>query len=243
MSMRAADADRERYVELLQQAFVEGRLSREEHDERIEAAYKATTFAELTPLLLDLPIDPARLPTLPIGALRPTVPLGQVPQRRVVGQMQVDESPIVAVFAQAKRNGRWGVPPSQVAVAVFGSVTVDLREAMLSVASTQLKVSAIFGEVTVLVPDDIRVDVAGTGVFGEYKRVDDREESLRGGQPATDAPFIKVTGAAVFGTVSVIIVSSPTTGSDRELPRADPGPASPPPELPPATGGVATPGA
>jgi DUF1707 SHOCT-like domain/Domain of unknown function (DUF4190) len=53
--MRAADADRDRVVELLNTAFTEGRLSREEYDGRLEKAFSARTYADLDRLLADLP--------------------------------------------------------------------------------------------------------------------------------------------------------------------------------------------
>jgi len=53
--LRVADADRERLVEELHEHTVAGRLSAEEFEERIGAAYRATTFADLAALRADLP--------------------------------------------------------------------------------------------------------------------------------------------------------------------------------------------
>jgi hypothetical protein len=59
-AMRASDQDRESAAELLREAYVEGRLSREELDERAAAAYSATTRGELRDLTADLPLPSAR---------------------------------------------------------------------------------------------------------------------------------------------------------------------------------------
>lgn len=56
-SIRASDADRERVVELLRQHSAEGRLSSEEFDERLSAAYAAKTMGALAELTTDLPVD------------------------------------------------------------------------------------------------------------------------------------------------------------------------------------------
>lgn len=56
-SIRASDADRERVVELLRQHSAEGRLSSEEFDERMSAAYAAKTMGALAELTTDLPVD------------------------------------------------------------------------------------------------------------------------------------------------------------------------------------------
>jgi class 3 adenylate cyclase len=53
--MRASDADRERVAELLRRHYGAGRISEEELDERMEAAYAARTTTELTELTRDLP--------------------------------------------------------------------------------------------------------------------------------------------------------------------------------------------
>ena len=64
-SLRASDADRERFVETLRQHHVEGRLTADELAERTERAYAARTFADLDALGTDLP--PLSSPAPPPG--------------------------------------------------------------------------------------------------------------------------------------------------------------------------------
>jgi type IV secretory pathway VirB2 component (pilin) len=52
---RACDADRERVVEFLNVAYGEGRLSRDEFDDRLDSAFSARTYADLEQILTDLP--------------------------------------------------------------------------------------------------------------------------------------------------------------------------------------------
>ncbi|MFI7598387.1 DUF1707 domain-containing protein [Actinoplanes sp. NPDC049681] len=54
-SMRAADADRHTVAEQLKSALDEGRLSLAEYDERVRDVYAARTYADLMPLVADLP--------------------------------------------------------------------------------------------------------------------------------------------------------------------------------------------
>jgi len=54
-AMRAASADRERAVDVLKAGFTEGRLTQDEYNERMNRAYAARTYAELTALTADLP--------------------------------------------------------------------------------------------------------------------------------------------------------------------------------------------
>jgi len=52
---RASDADRDRTAGLLNAAFGEGRLTADEHDQRLSATYAARTWQQLRQLTLDLP--------------------------------------------------------------------------------------------------------------------------------------------------------------------------------------------
>jgi hypothetical protein len=53
--LRASDADRDTAAGVINSALAEGRLTAEEHSERLDAIYAAKTHAELVPLLDDLP--------------------------------------------------------------------------------------------------------------------------------------------------------------------------------------------
>jgi hypothetical protein len=74
---RASHADREQVVGALQAAFVQGRLTADELDERVGQALAARTYAQLTALTTDLPADPA--PARPPAPARQPTP---APARR-----------------------------------------------------------------------------------------------------------------------------------------------------------------
>ena len=56
--MLAANADRERAIDVLKASFAEGRLTRAEHDDRTARVYAARTYGELGALIADLPAGP-----------------------------------------------------------------------------------------------------------------------------------------------------------------------------------------
>lgn len=60
--LRAADADRERMAAFLGQCYAEGRLNAEELSTRVEAAYRAVTYADLAAVASDLPTAPVARP-------------------------------------------------------------------------------------------------------------------------------------------------------------------------------------
>jgi Domain of unknown function (DUF1707)/Domain of unknown function (DUF4190) len=76
--MRAADVDRDRVVEILKVAFSEGRLSKDEYDDRVEAALSARTYADLDLLVSDLPAGQMMAPPMPTTVMRPVPPVARV---------------------------------------------------------------------------------------------------------------------------------------------------------------------
>ena len=54
----AANADRERAVDVLKAGFAEGRLTKAEHDDRVGRVYAARTYGELGSLIADLQAGP-----------------------------------------------------------------------------------------------------------------------------------------------------------------------------------------
>jgi hypothetical protein len=94
--MRCSSADRERAIDVLKAAFAEGRLTRDEFEERSGQVLRSQTYAQLAALTADLPVGP-------LGALiRPQPPYPQqmsypqqlpypvaVPHRRPVNSLAV----------------------------------------------------------------------------------------------------------------------------------------------------------
>jgi uncharacterized protein DUF4190/uncharacterized protein DUF1707 len=56
--MLAANADRERAIDVLKAGFAEGRLTKAEYDERTARVHTARTYGELSALIADLPAGP-----------------------------------------------------------------------------------------------------------------------------------------------------------------------------------------
>ena len=84
-AIRASDSDRESAVEILRQAYTDGRLDLNEFDERTTAAYAAKTWADLRQLTSDLPVDAvlgADIGKPPVAAGTPGRPGMQEPSDR-----------------------------------------------------------------------------------------------------------------------------------------------------------------
>ena len=56
--IRASDKERESVVDVLRDAYTDGRLTLDEFEERTSAAYASKTWADLRELTTDLPVEP-----------------------------------------------------------------------------------------------------------------------------------------------------------------------------------------
>ncbi|MGW5738677.1 MULTISPECIES: DUF1707 SHOCT-like domain-containing protein [Streptomyces] len=185
--LRASDADRDRTADILREALAEGRLTAEEHGERIDGVYRAKTMGELKPLVSDLPAasDTA------YRAVRPE-PVPSRPSDGVVPPV-ADEN-LVAVFSSSVRKGRWRVSRRTHAYAIFGSVEIDLSEAIFEQRQVVIRAISVFGDVQIRVPENISLRGNGTGVLGNFE-VDTLDSAER------DAPVVFVDGFAVLGNI------------------------------------------
>ncbi|MEU7165177.1 DUF1707 domain-containing protein [Streptomyces morookaense] len=179
--IRASDAERERVAEALRTAVAEGRLDMEEFGERLEAAYKARTHAELVPLVRDLPETPASASPSP---------------RKYEAGARATSRGAVAVFGGFARRGPWTVGRTFTAFTLWGGGRIDLREAQFEDRETVIRCFALFGGMGVLVPPDLDVEVRGFALFGGFG-------DKATGPGALGAPKVRVTGLALWGGVGV----------------------------------------
>ncbi len=63
--LRASTADRERVIEVLKTGFTEGRLTKDEYDDRVALTYAARTYADLATVTADLPGGQVVVPSWP----------------------------------------------------------------------------------------------------------------------------------------------------------------------------------
>ena len=187
-NLRASDADRDQVATLLSTAYAEGRLSREEHDERIDQLMAAKTFDDLIPITRDLVIVGPRAPvTTPQSSSRFAIDTtGQNPE----------SDKMIAIFGGVTRKGRWRVRKNTHALALFGGMDLDLRDAIFEAPVVEISGFWCFGGLDIKVPEGIEIQDQTAGIFGG---TDVRDV----GDPAPGAPTLVIKGVSLFGGVSI----------------------------------------
>jgi hypothetical protein len=185
--MRASDADREQVATVLSTAYAEGRLTREEHDERIDQLMAAKTFDDLIPITRDLVIVGTPSPVAAQAASRFTID---------TAAQSLEPDRMIAIFGGVTRKGRWRVRKNIQSLTLFGGTDLDLRDAIFEAPMVEISGFWCFGGLDIKVPEGIEVRDQTAGIFGG---TDVRDI----GDPAPGAPTLVIKGASLFGGVSV----------------------------------------
>ena len=188
--LRASDADRDSAAAVINNALAEGRLSAEEHSERLDAIFSAKTHAELVPILDDLPA--ARGLRQELASPRPSsadLDLAHAQQRG--GRM-------IAIFSGVSRKGVWHPEPVTRVLAVFGGAELDYRDAVLPGPEIVLDATAVLGGVEIIVPPEMRVVDNGTAILGGRDITGDAAEAV-----GPDSPLLRIEGICVLGGIEV----------------------------------------
>jgi len=189
--LRASDTDRDQVVEVLRDALMAGRLTQDEHAERLEQTLQARTLGELEPITQDLAV-PGQ-PFRPAAAM-PVPSSSRVPIEEPANPQDSFDT-VIGIFGGGERKGRWRVKRRTNALALFGGCDLDMRDAVFEGREVTVYAFAVFGGIDITVPEGVEVRSQGVGIFGGF-----------GGRGSTDfdpaAPVVIVKGLALFGGVS-----------------------------------------
>ena len=185
-NLRASDADRDQVATLLTTAYAEGRLSKDEHDERLDQLLQAKTFDDLIPLTSDLVVVAPTAPRRPRPRASPSTP-----------PSTTDETDRhIAIFGGVTRKGDWRVRRKTQSLALFGGMDLDMREAVFEAPVVEITGFWCFGGLDIKVPEGMQVRDQTAGIFGG---TDVRDL----GEPIPGAPTLVIKGVTLFGGVSV----------------------------------------
>ncbi|MEJ7787334.1 MAG: DUF1707 domain-containing protein [Solirubrobacteraceae bacterium] len=176
---RISDAGRERAVERLNDALVEGRVTVPEFEERFDAVHAAVYQADLRVPLTGLPAD--EISSLTAGG----------------GRSDADVLVLRAGAGGLKRAGAWVVPARMQVKSGMGSVELDFSETKIQHRVVQIELKLGTGSAKLLLPDDATANLdALVATTGSIK-------SNVASQPSARAPHFVVLGRTRLGSVTV----------------------------------------
>ena len=184
--LRASDADRDAVAEVLHTAYAEGRLTMDEHDDRVSAALAAKTFADLSPLTEDLVLT------------RPAELVARTNQSSVIvpegASDEVDAMNVV--MSTVNRTGPWRMRAHSISNNFLGTVKLDLSEATFDAPVVEIQTTIVMGTLLLRVPEGTRIKDEATNMMASttIKEI---------GTPDPSMPLIVIRGSNIMGDIKV----------------------------------------
>lgn len=158
-----AHIDQEAAMEELRERFAHGDISLDELRNLMGAIMVTTDPVELQAILNQLP--PSQSGSRALSQSASSLPMNRSYRG---GRPMTTGSSITAVFGSVdRRSVFWELGPELDVTALFGEVKLDVRMARLTAEESTLRLNAVFGEISVIVPAGMRVFIDGSARFGE----------------------------------------------------------------------------
>jgi hypothetical protein len=176
---------RQQVIARLSECFATDVLEVDELERRLDLAHAARTVAELDQLVADL--GPATsMALVPVA----TTAIDD-PHRAASKKLRV-------IFGNVERRGSWSVPRKLDLRVLFGNAELDLREASLAPGVTTIDVRVTMGNLELIVPPDLSIDVDVSSFMGS---VEDRHRVPPDPDPAR--PVLRIVGAVRLGNLEL----------------------------------------
>jgi len=182
--LRASDADRERAAETLRRAAGDGRLTMDELDERLNAAYDSRTRAELERLVADVLVPGGERGPVAAARGRLTVRPGEGGARW-----------LVSIMGGLNRKGRWRVGERVTSLNIMGGSDLDLNDAELAAERVEMTVFSLMGGSDIRVPEGLNVEVSDFAFMGG-NGVDIGDSQPDPGGPVLHLRLISIMGGS-----------------------------------------------
>ena len=183
-------------IEELRERYARGGLPLDEFRQLMGTLMVTTDPAECQAILDRLPPEPAGALSIPIARREPA--------RRSSGGQRIS-----AWFGSVDRSGDlWELGPETEVSAVFGEVRLDVRMARLVEGENILRANALFGEVTIIVPQGLRVYIESQARFGEVSVPGHTIGGIAAGDNfslgnTSAGSYLRIEATATFGEVKI----------------------------------------
>ena len=180
--LRASDAERERTADQLRHAAGEGRLTLEELDERLNAAYASRTRGELEQLVGDV-----------------AVPVSTTGDSGLTVRRGGDEGTrhLISIMGGTDRTGWWRVGRRCLSLNIMGGADLDLNDAELADDVVELTVFSLMGGADVHVPEGLNVEVTDIAFMGG------NDVTLGNPAPTPGGPTLRLRLISIMGGTDV----------------------------------------
>ena len=171
---------RDHVIEQLSTGFAASHFEIDELERRVSLAHAATTPSDLDALVTDL---------------APSTSQSLVPVKR----MRV-------VLGSVERSGRWAVPRELAARVWWGNLVIDLRGAQLGLGVTTIDVHVTMGNVEIVVPPDVDVDVDASSFLANVEE--------RTVPAVSSTKTVRITGRVTLGNLEISTLRAGETKRD-----------------------------
>ena len=113
----------------------------------------------------------------------------------------------VAVLSNVNRTGDWVLPRLFRAAAILGNIEIDLTRARVGPGTSHIEIATFLGNVTVVVPPELRVECEVDPLVGSFEVTHDARSTT-----SPDAPVVRITGTVVLASVEVKVVDPNAPG-------------------------------
>jgi hypothetical protein len=191
--------DQETAIEILRERYARGGLPLEEFRRLMSHLMVTTDPVECQAIIEELPKE--------IG--RDAMPGGEIRHVSTFRSGSQKAHRISAFFGEVdRRGGLWELGPETHVSATFGEANLDVRMAKLVPGENILRLSALFGEISVIVPEGLHVVIDSSARFGEVSvpghtigGITVSDEFTLG--DASTASYLRIEATATFGEITI----------------------------------------
>ncbi len=177
---------REQVISRLSEGYAQDLFDVDELERRLDLAHGARDVAELDALVRDLAPAPRTTALVVAG---PTA---------IDDPHRLDTKRQRVIMSSVERRGRWSVPRTLDLRVLWGHAELDFRDASLGPGVTTIHVSVLMGNVEVILPPNLGIDVdvsSFAGAVTERHRVPPDADPSR--------PLIRIIGSVRFGNLEI----------------------------------------
>jgi len=120
---------------------------------------------------------------------------------------------LVSFLSSNEREGRWELPRHFRALAVFGNIELDLRDAVIGIGVSVIEAVAVMGNIEITIPPDIAVETDGDSLLGSFVV---KYKGRASAAQAIPLRTVRITGTAYVSSIE-ITVKGPDEGLLKRL--------------------------